>query len=89
MSRVDTKSRKETARIEVGIPGEGGEIAFGFGHVWATVFDIPISEIDPASNTVIRQWVGNGGDSIRVAHGSIFLSNLRQHNLWRIDPKGL
>ena len=89
ISRVDTKARKETARIEVGIPGEGGEIAYGFGHVWATVFDIPISEIDPRTNTVVRQWVGNGGDSIRAAHGSIFLSNLRQHNLWRIDPKSL
>ena len=89
VSRVDTKSRKESARIEVGIPGEGGEIAFGLGRVWATVFEIPISEIDPANNKIVRQWVGNGGDSIRVAHGSIFLSNLRQHNLWRIDPKTL
>jgi virginiamycin B lyase len=53
------------------------------------VFQIPISEIDPATNKVVRQWEGNGGDSIRVAHGSIFLSNLRQHNVWRIDPKGL
>ena len=89
ISRVDTKTRKETAKIEAGIPGEGGEIAFGLGHVWATVFQIPITEIDPASNQVVRQWVGNGGDSIRAAHGSIFLSNLRQHNLWRIDPKTL
>lgn len=89
VSRVDTKTRREAARIEVGIPGEGGEIAYGLGHVWATVFQIPMSEIDPATNKVVRQWVGNGGDSIRVAHGSIFLSNLRQHNLWRIDPKGL
>ncbi len=89
VSRVDTKTRKETARIEVGIPGEGGEIAYGFGHVWATVFQIPISEIDPGTNKVVRQWVGEGGDSIRVAHGSIFLSNLRQHNVWRIDPRQL
>jgi len=89
ISRVDTKTRKEAARIEVGIPGEGGEIAFGFDHVWATIFKIPISEIDPATNQVVRQWFGDGGDSIRVAHGSIFLSNLRQHNVWRIDPKTL
>lgn len=89
ISRIDTKSRKETARIEAGIPGDGGEIAFGFGHVWATIFQIPITEVDPATNTVVRQWVGNGGDSIRVAHGSVYLSNLRQHNVWRIDPRGL
>jgi virginiamycin B lyase len=87
VSRIDTKTRKVAATIEVGIPGTGGEIAFGFGHVWATVFQIPISEIDPATNQVVRQWVGDGGDSIRAGHGSIFLSNLRAHNVWRIDPK--
>ena len=86
VSRVDTKSRKVVASIEVGIPGTGGEIAFGFGHVWATVFQIPISEIDPESNKVIRQWTGDGGDSIRAGNGSVWLSNLRAHNVWRIDP---
>ena len=86
VSRVDVKTRKVVANIEVGVPGTGGEIAFGFGHVWATVFQIPISEIDPATNSVIRQWTGNGGDSIRADHGSVWLSNLRDHNVWRIDP---
>ncbi len=87
VSRVDTKTRKVVANIEVGIPGTGGEIAYGFGHVWATVFQIPISEIDPETNKVVRQWTGNGGDSIRAGHGSVWLSNLRDHNVWRIDPK--
>ena len=86
VSRVDTKTRKVTATIEVGIPGSGGELAFGLGHVWATVFQIPISEIDPEKNAVVRQWTGDGGDSIRVAHGSVWLSNLRAKNVWRIDP---
>lgn len=85
VSRVDMKSLKVTS-IEVGIPGNGGEIAYGLGHIWATVFTIPISEIDPATNTVVRQWTGNGGDSIRAGHGSVWLSNLRDHNVWRIDP---
>ncbi len=89
ISRVDTKSRKVVATVEAGISGTGGEIAFGFGHVWATVFQIPITEIDPATNTVIRQWVGNGGDSIRAGNGSVWLSNLRAHNIWRIDPAKL
>lgn len=89
VSRVDTTTRKVIATIEVGIPGNGGELAFGFGHVWATVFQIPVSEIDPALNKVVRQWVGPGGDSIRVGHESVWLSNLREHNVWRIDPKTL
>jgi streptogramin lyase len=89
ISRVDTQSRKVTATVEVGIPGSGGEIAFGLGHVWATLFQIPISEIDPETNKVIKQWVGEGGDSIRAGHGSVWLTNLRAHTIWRIDPKQL
>ncbi|MDE3198238.1 MAG: hypothetical protein KGN84_17955 [Acidobacteriota bacterium] len=85
VSRVDTKTRKVVATVECGIPGTGGEIAFGFGHVWATIFTIPITEIDPQTNTVVRQWTGDGGDSIRAGHESVFLSNLRAHNVWRID----
>jgi YVTN family beta-propeller protein len=87
ISRVDTKTRKVVATVEAGIPGSGGEIAFGLGRIWATVFQIPISEIDPGTNKVVRQWVGEGGDSIRAGHGSVWLSNLRAHNIWRIDPK--
>jgi virginiamycin B lyase len=89
ISRVDTKTRKVISTIEVGIPGEGGEIAFGLGRVWATVFQVPISEIDPATNQVIKQWVGDGGDSIRAGHGSVWLSNLHAHTIWRIDPNQL
>jgi virginiamycin B lyase len=89
ISRVDTKSRKVIATVTTGLPGEGGEIAYGLGHVWATLFRIPITEIDPETNEVVRQWVGDGGDSIRAGHGSVFLSNLRAHTIWRIDPKQL
>lgn len=83
VSRVDAKTRKLLANIAAGIPGGGGEIAFGAGHVWATVFQIPVTEIDPEKNAVIKQWVGRGGDSIRVGHGSVWLSNLRDQNVWR------
>lgn len=85
VSRVDAKTRKLVANIECGIPGGGGELAFGFGHVWATTFQIPITEIDPKTNAVIRQWIGAGGDSIRAGNGSVWLSNLREKNVWRID----
>jgi YVTN family beta-propeller protein len=87
VSRVDVKARKLIANIEAGIPGTGGEIAYGEGYVWATVFEIPITQIDPTSNKVIKQWFGAGGDSIRAAHGSVWISNLRQQNLWRIDAR--
>jgi DNA-binding beta-propeller fold protein YncE len=83
VSRVDTKTNKLLANIEAGIPGSGGEIAFGAGHVWATTFQIPVTEIDPGKNAVVKQWVGPGGDSIRVGFGSVWLSNLRDQTVWR------
>ena len=87
VSRVDARTAKLITHIPVGVPGTGGEIAFGAGHVWATVFQIPLSEIDPATNQVIKQWFGPGGDSVRVGHGSVWLSNLREQNVWRISPQ--
>jgi virginiamycin B lyase len=89
VSRVDTKSRKLVTNVEAGIPGGGGEIAFGDGAVWATIFQMPITRIDPATNAVVKQWEGAGGDSIRVAFGAVWLSNLREGNVWRIDLKGM
>jgi YVTN family beta-propeller protein len=87
VSRVDVKTKQLVTNIEAGIPGTGGEIAYGEGYVWATVFEFPVTQIDPASNKVVKQWAGAGGDSIRVGHGSVWISNLRQQNLWRVDPK--
>ena len=87
ISRVDGKTAMVIATIEAGIPGPGGEIAFGEGHVWATIFQIPITEIDPATNTVVKQWIGPGGDSIRVGHGSVWLSNLQDGNVWRFSAR--
>jgi virginiamycin B lyase len=87
VSRVDMKSRKLLTNIEVGVPGGGGEIAYGEGYVWVTVFEIPLTQIDPENNKVVKQWFGLGGDAVRVGHGSVWLSNIRQENVWRLDPK--
>jgi len=87
ISRIDTKINKLVATITAGIPGNGGEIAFGEGSVWATMFQFPITRVDPASNTVVQQWAGVGGDSIRVGHGSIWLTDLAHGAVWRLDPK--
>src|SRR5215469_164998 len=86
ISRVDTATGKLTVTIAAGIAGTGGEIAFGEGSVWATVFEFPMSRIDPATNSVVQQWTGPGGDSIRVGHGSIWLTDLAHGKVWRIDP---
>src|ERR1700675_1665920 len=66
VSRVDEKSRKVIATIQVGIPGAGGDIGYGGEAVWPTVLAVPLTRIDASTNKVVRQWVGNGGDSLRV-----------------------
>jgi virginiamycin B lyase len=84
VSRVDAMSGKLLATISAGIPGLGGEIAYGGGSVWATVFGYPITRIDPATNKVVQQWTGKGGDSIRYAHGSLWLTFLAGAKVWRL-----
>ena len=87
ITRVDVASGRVVATIACGIPGPGGEISFGEGGVWATVYDVPLTEVDPATNRVVRQWKGAGGDGVRVGLGSVWLSNGRQGTVWRLDAK--
>lgn len=89
VTRVNANTRRVIATIKAGIPGPGGEICFGAGAVWATVFDVPLTRIDPKTNKVVRQWVGRGGDSVRFGHGSIWLTDYKRGLLWRIPAARL
>jgi virginiamycin B lyase len=89
VTRVDPATNKVSATIEVGVPGGGGDIAVGEGAVWVTANGKPLSKIDPAANKVVTQYVGKGGDAMRVGLGSIWLSNHEFHEVWRLDPRGL
>ena len=86
ISRVDAKTGKVVATIACGIPGGGGEITYGAGSVWATMFDFPLTQVDPKANKVVKQWGGPGGDGIRFGFESVWLSNGRQGTVWRISP---
>ncbi|HWA96550.1 MAG TPA: hypothetical protein VG844_18270 [Terracidiphilus sp.] len=88
IARVDASTGKRTALIQAGIPGFGGEIAFGGGAVWATVFQFPITMVNAKTNAVTAQWHGAGGDSIRFGHGTVWLTSLRDGKVMRIKaPK--
>jgi virginiamycin B lyase len=86
ITRVDAKSRRVVATIQAGIPGHGGEIAFGANSVWATVIDLPLTQISLATNKVVRQYTGPGGDSVRFGHNSLLLTHLNAGLLWRLNP---
>lgn len=84
VSRVDTKTGKLLATIQAGIPGHGGEIAFGGGSAWATEMEFPLTRIDAKTNKVVAQWHGAGGDSVRYAFGTVWLTDLKGGKIWRI-----
>jgi virginiamycin B lyase len=86
VSRVDIKSGKLVATIACGIPGTGGEITFGAGSIWPTNIDFPVSQIDVATNKVVKQWGGPGGDGIKFGFGSVWLSNGREQTVARFSP---
>ena len=86
VSRIDPNSNRVVATIDVGVPGGGGDIATGEGSVWVSAWDYPLSRIDPSTNRVVQQFYGAGGDAIKVGLGSVWLSNLKEGNVWRLDP---
>jgi virginiamycin B lyase len=89
ITRVSTKANQRIADISAQLPGHGGEIAFGFGSVWATMPNKPITRIDATTSTIISQWIGAGGDSIRTGLGSVWLTDYNTGKIWRLSPESL
>jgi YVTN family beta-propeller protein len=86
VSRIDPKTNVVTATIPLNVPGEGGCIAAGGGSVWVTMPDTPVTRVDAATDRVLEQYVGEGGDCIGYAFGSVWLSNHQFGDVWRIKP---
>jgi streptogramin lyase len=86
VTKIDPRTLKVVASIEVGVPGAGGDIAAGEGAVWVTQKTVPVSRIDPNTNTVTAQLYGPGGDAMRIGHGYVWLSNGGEARVWRFRP---
>ncbi len=89
VDRIDLRTRRRIATIPARSRGRGGDIAAGEGYVWTTVAGTPLTAIDPATNTVVRQWTGPGGDSLRVGFGSVWLTDLKRGDLVRLSVPAL
>ena len=89
IDRIDPKTNKVSKTIELGAPATGGGIADGLGSLWVTIPGFPLTRIDTTQEKekVLQQFYGEGGGAIHVGQGSIWLSNLNNNTLWRIDPK--
>ena len=75
VSRIDPLTNRVVATIEVVVPGPGGDIAVGESFVGVTAIGKPYSRIDPGSNRLVAQFVGEGGDALRIGHGSVWLAS--------------
>jgi virginiamycin B lyase len=85
VSRIDVKSRAVTQTIALNMNARGGDMKFGDGLVWVSVQNVPLTAISPASNGVVCQWAGAGGDSLGVGLGSVWLSDYREGSIERLD----
>ncbi|HVW86277.1 MAG TPA: hypothetical protein VHB50_16430, partial [Bryobacteraceae bacterium] len=78
---------KVSKTIDLNVPNADGALAVGEGFVWVTSTGFPLTRIDARSETVAQQFYGEGGGAIQTSPGAIWLSNLNNGTLWRIDPK--
>jgi streptogramin lyase len=84
LTRVDMRT-KVTTTIELGTPGHGGDISFGGGMIWTTVWKTPLSVVDGAAATLLCQWKGPGGDSLGIGDGAIWLTDYRAGTVSRFE----
>jgi DNA-binding beta-propeller fold protein YncE len=89
VERIDPKTNKVIKTIELSVAHAGGNIAFGEGYVWVTQTGFPLTRIDPQTEKerVVQQFWGEGGGLLTVAPGAIWLSNIAQGTVSRLDPK--
>jgi streptogramin lyase len=85
LTRIDTQINQAPKTIALGTPGHGGDIALGGGMVWTTMPKVPLSAVDGSTGVVRCQWVGPGGDSLAIGHGSIWLTDYQAGTISRID----
>jgi virginiamycin B lyase len=86
VQRIDGKTGAVVATIET-VTGyrAGGDIVVGGGYVWVNLkANLPVIQIDPKTNTLIRVYKGFGmGDAIRYGAGSLWVSG---NSIFRIKP---
>lgn len=87
ISKVDPKTNKVSATIDLSLPEAGGNVAFSDGSIWVTSTGFPITRIDPQTDKVAQQFWGEGNGLLQTGLGSIWLANVGKGSILRLDPK--
>lgn len=87
VERIDPKTNKSAATIDLGVPGVEGDIGAGENFIWVTQAGFPLTRIDPRIDKVVQQFWGDGGGEVRAAGGFVWLSNVTEGTLWKIDTR--
>jgi len=85
LTRIDTRQGGTSKAIALGTPGHGGDIALGGGMVWTSMPKIPLTAVDSQTGVVLCQWTGDGGDSLAIGHGAIWLTDYNAGTISRLD----
>jgi len=90
LARIDPRTNRVVATVEVGVPGEGGDLSIGEDYVWVSAEGVPLSQIDPRTNKLIRQYVGGSkDDTLRVGFGSAWIVEEMTGQIWRVSLEKL
>jgi streptogramin lyase len=83
VQRVDANTGELVATIETGLPHGSGNITTGGGYVWVSMQGVPVTQIDPKTNMLIRRFGGGHGigGAIRYCAGSLLIAGGRVSRL--------
>ncbi|MCU1329316.1 MAG: hypothetical protein JWN34_4686 [Bryobacterales bacterium] len=90
LDRIDPKTDKVAKSIDLSVPDVNGAMAFGEGALWVTMTGFPLTRVDISEvdkERVAQQFWGEGGGGILTSAGALYLSNLNNGTVTRIDPK--
>ena len=83
VSHINPKTNKEIAVIDAKVPGTGGDIAAGGGHIWVRAKSRLLQTINPASNkieTIYTPTAGSG--AVRVANHFVWVTAHDIETIW-------
>ncbi len=90
LARIDPLTNRVLATIDVGVPGEGGDLSIGENYVWVSAERVTLSQIDPRTNRLMRQFAGGPrDDTMRVGFGAAWIVDERHGQIWKVDLEKL